>query len=29
MRLRDFCVNQSCFVVLSDDICNGIPVAVV
>jgi len=26
MRLREFCVNQWCFVVLCDDICNGITV---
>jgi hypothetical protein len=29
MRLRDFCVNQWCLVVLSHDNCNGVPMAVV
>jgi hypothetical protein len=29
MRLREFRVIQCCFVVLSDYICNGIPVAVI
>lgn len=29
IRLREFCVNQWCLVVLSDAICNGIPMAVV
>jgi hypothetical protein len=29
MRLRDFCGDQSCFVVLSGDICNDVPMATV
>jgi hypothetical protein len=29
MRLRDFCWDQSCFVVLRGDICNDVPMAMV